>query len=429
MKQVQKQTATQRLELTQSMKNSLSLLQMCPMTLCKAAETEARRNPFLKSVPTIPQSASSDYKSSERKQDDIFVHDSPQDALTEQVSVLRLSPKQRQLALDLVHCVDDRGFLTDSADEMCSYLNTKKDELIELVDNLQKSIEPVGVFAWSLENCFKLQLDAKNRYDPLIGKLLFRLDLVADKNIDEICRLWEVDEEDAWDMLNDIRSLSPAPLEPAHDFGSPTHAPDLIFRKIEDEILVELNAQALPAMLTDDALFSTVKTAETDSSALNYYRDCYREAANFVMAMQKRANTLLKIGNVIVDTQSKFIRTDRPLDRNPLTMGKVATIIGLNKSTVSRALKDCSIQTDHGVISSLDYFTRPLNNKGDQRTRDQALQRLSLLIRTENSKAPYSDEKLAEQMARADLKISRRTVAKYRSLLGIKGAHERRISK
>lgn len=108
-------------------------------------------------------------------------------------------------------------------------------------------------------------------------------------------------------------------------------------------------------------------------------------------------------------------------------MGALATELGLNKSTISRALSSCLFDTDRGLVNPADCFVRPLNEEGADRTREQVLQRLSLLIRTENKHAPLSDEALARQLASVNLKISRRTVAKYRGLLSLKGVYQRKL--
>jgi RNA polymerase sigma-54 factor len=107
-------------------------------------------------------------------------------------------------------------------------------------------------------------------------------------------------------------------------------------------------------------------------------------------------------------------------------MGALASELGLNKSTVSRALSNCLIETKRGLLIPIDCLARPLNEESPERTREQVLQRLSLLIRTENKKSPYSDEELARQLANVKFRISRRTVAKYRDLLSIRGVYQRR---
>lgn len=427
MRQVQRQATAQKLALTQFMRSSLSLLQMGPEELIDETEKEARRNPFLKPVPNIPRGGGAAW-SEGFDLANISEQQTENDTILKQVSLIRLSSDQSRIAAELVYCLDERGYISDPADEICGYLEVHKGTLMEVVSILQKSVEPAGVFAWSLKDSFRIQLEAKNRYDPVIAKLLDRLDLVAHQKIQEICSLCGVDDEDATEMLADIRLLSPAPLQPVAVGSENVCVPELIFDVgVSGEVNVRLNEGALPQMLTDDALFSVIKTAETDNNAMAYYRDCYRGAAGFVLAMQKRANTLLKIGEMIAKTQAKFIRTGRTLDRRPLTMGALATELGLNKSTISRALSSCLFDTDRGLVNPADCFVRPLNEEGADRTREQVLQRLSLLIRTENKHAPLSDEALARQLASVNLKISRRTVAKYRGLLSLKGVYQRKL--
>jgi len=429
MKQELRQVASQKLALTQHMRSSLSLLQMGPDELNEVLEKEAKRNPFLKPIPTISRGGGGAMGPNGFDSNDIRDSQSNSDTLLEQVSLIRFTPSQSRLARELVYCLDERGFLSDSAEEICGYLDVKLTPLLEVVRILQRSVEPAGVFAWSLKDSFRIQLEVKNRYDQLIARLLDRLDLIAKQDLESICSLCEVDCEDAAEMLDDIRLLSPAPLQPVEAPSEISRAPELIFDQEEHgNIVARLNELSLPQMLTDDAMFSAVKARETDQYAMAYYRDCYRGAAGFMVAMQKRANTLLRIGQAIARSQEKFIRTGRALDKRPLTMGALATELGLNKSTVSRALKNCLIETKRGILCPSDCLARPLNGEKTGRTREQVLQRLSLLIRTEKKDAPLSDEDLAQQLANANLKVSRRTVAKYRGLLEIKGAYQRRRS-
>ncbi len=427
MRQIQNQSAVQRLALSQQMRSSLSMLEMGPEELIEATEQEAKRNPFLRPITPAPTAGNTASTAAGSMTADLADESSHNADILSQVSLIRLNPKESFIAKELVYCLDERGYLADTAEEMSGYLDTPIPDLLKLVTTLQNSVEPAGIFAWSLKDSFRIQLVAKNRYDPLIARLLDRLDLVAHQNLEEICALCEVDMEDAADMLSDLRSLNPAPLHPVIPPDELSRAPELIFSVDEKQgVLVSLNECALPKMLADDALFSAVKAVEDDKYATAYYQDCYRGAAGIVIAMQKRANTLLKIGKILAREQQKFIQTGRILDRKPLTMGAVATELSLNKSTVSRALRNSLIETPRGVVSSIDLFARPLSENNEKRTRDQVLQRLSVLIRTEDKKAPFSDEELAQKLARANLEISRRTVAKYRGLIDIKGAYARR---
>lgn len=425
MRQIQRQAQTQKLALTQTMRSSLALLEMSAEEAAQTIERERSRNAFLCAIPAGGPKGGNSTAALEGTSLETML-----DNLAGQIGMIRLTAQEARLANGLLHSLDDRGFLGDELDEMAGYLGSSADEIARLIPTLQKHAEPAGLFATSLAECFRIQLVAKNRFDPLIEKLLGRLDLVAKQDILEICSLCGVDEEDALEMLDDIRSLDPAPLVEKHEVAQTHGAPEIIIREGSGGALhVELNEDALPSILTDDGLFSATLKTETDGYAQSYYRDCYRGAANMVRAMQKRANTLLAIGNAISGRQEKFIRSGRDRNKVPLTIEQLASEVGVNKSTISRALKSCSIMTDRGTFPAQKFLARGLNS--DQKcdkTRDQALRRLSLLIKTEDEKQPSPDEQLMKQLEAAGFKLSRRTVAKYRKMLAIPGVHSRKKS-
>ena len=429
-KLLQAQRTEQTLSMTQAMRMSLVLLHLGPDERAEAAATEARRNPFLK-IGTLPgQSLGKQGRNDVAASlEAIAAEQTVASLLDPQSGLVPFSEAEMRLAKELVHCLDERGFLSDPLDEMCHYLESTPAVLSSIVARLQVAVEPTGVFAWSLRDCFRIQLQAKNRCDPIILQLLERLDLVAQEDIDAICDLCAVDREDAIDMLADIRALCPSPLLPIAPTLVVAQEPELIFFPgPEGSTRAELNPAAVPTILADDGLFDRVRAVELDPGALRYYRDCYRGAASFAIAMQKRANTLLRIGQQIALVQNKYLQTGRKIDRCPLTTAALALALGLNKSTISRAMNNCRIATRHGVISAKDFLVRPISGTTGRRTRDQALYRLSVLIRAEDLRQPYSDDLLAQLLGKSNLAVSRRTVAKYRSLLGVPGMNDRRSS-
>ena len=424
-RQTQQLKTVQKLALTTEMRGSLALLQMGQEELDEKIRRETRCNPFLSVVPPVPRGSSTDETG--RGLDALAT---PEDSLAEirsQIALIRLVPEERRLAEALTYCLDSRGFIADPADEICAYLEIKPSMLATVVAKIQTEVEPAGLFAWSLRDCFRIQLEAANRADRLILHLLTRLDLVATRDLPGICRICGVEEEDARDMLDDIRSLDPAPLARRGPQPTVAHVPELIFRRdAKGQGVAELNAAALPRILTDDGLFDTLRIVDTDDRALAYYGDCYRRACAIVLAMQKRANMLLRIGHAMALRQSKFVRTGRMQDRKPLTMGNLAQDLGVNKSTISRALNQCFVDTERGILAASAFFVQPLSQSETERTREQALRRLAVMVKTENRRAPFTDRALADQLFQVNLPVSRRVVAKYRALLGIPSYRDRR---
>ena len=419
MKQVQKKSIEQTLALTQAMRSSLAILRMEPATLIPLIDRERRRNPCL-SVQNAGRFSAVDAAAA------LEDEGSRADDLLRQIGFLRLSADERGKAAELVHCLDRSGYLTDGPDAICRYLDMRKPALLALVEKLQ-SLEPTGVFAWSLADGFRLQLMERNRFDPLIARLLKRLDLVARQDVEAICSLLEVDALDAQDMLEDIRSLSPLPYRDTTPLEAFEARPELMFtERLEGGFAASLNPDALPDLLADDGLFHADKPATTDAAMLAYYRDCHQRAADLVMALQKRANTLLAIGEQIAKRQTTFLRSGRLIDRAPLSRAEIAGALGLNKSTVSRAIRGGLAEVPFGVVHLALFFAPRMTRNAEMRTKAQALKRLQLIVRTENRRTPLSDTAIAELMAKFGFTLSRRCIAKYRDLLSIPHSYERR---
>lgn len=420
------QRKEQTLSMSMGMRMSLALLSMSSEELDDALAKECTRNPFLRTaawVPPLVPAAGSGAAIPETQPAQL----SSSEDLLQQIGLLKLSIEQRKLAEQLVHCLDERGFIADPAEEICGYLGTSPELLRTTISVLQLSVEPAGVFAWNLSDSFRIQLLSLNRLDPIILLLLDRLDLVAQQDVQAIRELCSVDAEDAVDMIAEIRALNPSPLIKPDALPVVGQEPELIIVPgPAGDLLVELNSAAFPTLLCDDGLFDRVRAVELTTEALKYYRDCHKGAAGYVLALQKRANTLLKIGQQIAAAQSKFLQSGHALDRRPLTTAILAEALGVNKSTISRALKNCRIMTRNGVRKAEELLVRPLSRSSNDKSQDQALQRLSVMIRAEDKRSPYSDLELVALLRRAGFELSRRTVAKYRDLLGVPGKTKRR---
>jgi len=428
--QVTRLEQRQKLALTLSMQISIQILQMDRLALAQHVAKELQGNPFLKqNEPTPYQTLTSARAPAETNFDIIDAYAAPQsmtDFLLHQIGVMTLSVEERRLCETLVHCIDEWGFLRDSLPELSRLTGADIRTIQSVVGRLQQ-LEPTGVFSCDLVECLQLQLIAKNRFDILIAPLLERLDLVAEGDLEGICQLCGVDTEDAEEMIADIRGLNPRPCSRFAIFSPGENPPDLIMTQNGDqEIHVELNSAMLPRVLVDDGLFSTVQMTNPDKFDSRYYHDCYKRAGWLVAALQKRANTMLAIGGELTIHQKNFILSGRKRDLVPLQMEKIASHLGLNKSTISRALSGRTIMTDHGVFDAIVFFARKANPILETATVDTVLRQLNRIIKSEHIHRIYSDEEICQQLASASLPVARRTISKYRKMLNIPTSAQRR---
>lgn len=420
--QGQVQKLGQALALTQSMQTSIMVLQMNAAALDIHLETEVLENPFLETLRPVAAGPMGQKPSSDGNQELISAYAQPltiERHLAAQIGLLRLTDAERHVADALVYCIDDNGFISTDRFELARMIGAHPALVDQVIDKIQQC-EPVGVFARNLAECFRIQLLERNRFDALIAPLLSHLSLVADNDLNGICALCKVDAEDAEDMIADIRQLNPRPCAGFSAFDPVATLPDLmLLQQGDNSIHVELNQAKIPKILLNDGLFSATVKSLPPGANRQYYQDCYRRGGWLVAALQKRANTMLAVGQQLSELQRDFVLSGRNTDLVPLQMETIGANLNLNKSTISRTLSGRTIMTNHGVFAASRFFVRKANANLENKTIAEVLRRLKGIISTETNGRIYSDEQICEKMAVSNLAISRRAVSKYRKMLDI----------
>jgi len=229
-------------------------------------------------------------------------------------------------------------------------------EDVEAVLGVLQGFEPVGVAARDLAECLAIQLKALDRLDPAMAMLLTRLDLVARRDIAQLCVLCDVDSEDIADMLAEIRTLNP---KPGLAFGSERMAPvvpDVFVRLASDGGWnVELNSDTLPRLLVNSRYYSQVSKGARDKDSKTYLVDCLNNANWLVKSLDQRARTILKVATEIVRQQDAFL-TYGVRHLRPLNLRAIADAISMHESTVSRVTSNKYIATTRGVFE-LKYLS------------------------------------------------------------------------
>ena len=132
------------------------------------------------------------------------------DHLEGQVTIAALTPDDRIIALALIDSIDETGYLRADLKDMAERLGPEFEDM-EAVLGVVQGFDPIGVGARDLSECLGLQLAALDRLDPAMKTLLTRLDLLARRDMAQLCALCGVDAEDIADMITEIRTLNPKP--------------------------------------------------------------------------------------------------------------------------------------------------------------------------------------------------------------------------
>lgn len=146
-----------------------------------------------------------------------------------------------------------------------------------------------------------------------------------------------------------------------------------------------------------------------------------------VAELEQRKSTIERVGQEILSRQYDFFtKSKHPLQ--PMLLRDVAQKLQLHESTISRAVNGKYLQTDFGVFELRSFFTKAVVKSSEEKqvSVDFVCERLKELIANENKKKPLSDQKLATLLQSDGLKVSRRTIAKYRETLKIASSSKRK---
>ena len=460
------QKQVQSLAMTQALQQSLKMLQMSSIDLSAMINAELDKNPFLtdedgsseQAIATNNEHSSTDL--TELKSDnsaDVIDHDYSsayenstggnrnfddnefeigslledekdlRQDLTEQLCLNITDNQTRMIGIYMMDFLDDAGYFTGNIKEIAANLGIEEGQVEETLKELQK-LEPAGIFARTLEECLRIQLADKDRLDPCMFTLLSNLQLLGLRRFDTLMGVCGVDEEELEDMIAEIKSCNP---KPALGYNKKEYAPAqpdvYIKRKADGAFSVELNNGALPKVLVNKRYYEEVADKAAGKQEKQFMRENMASANFMVRALDSRANTMVKTAAAIVRHQEEFFKFGIKYLK-PLTLAQIADEVGLHESTISRVTTAKYMQTPRGSFEMKYFFTSGVSNAGGEVASTSVKEQIKEMVEKEDKNSPLSDDVLAKNLAKRGVKISRRTVMKYREAMGVASSYERKKS-
>jgi RNA polymerase sigma-54 factor len=352
------------------------------------------------------------------------------DHLTAQLGENAGSPIDRIIGVHLVDMVNEAGYLTAGTDAVADIVGCEPEQVEATLKKLQ-GFDPVGVFARSLAECLTLQLKDRNRFDPVMEALLDNLDLLAQNDARALAKACGVGAEDIAEMIAEIKALNP---KPGFAFGSEaaqTVVPDVyILARPTGGWMVELNSDTLPRVLVNTRYYSRINTKSRSDTDRAYLSEKLNSANWLIKSLDQRANTILKVATEIVVQQEEFL-THGVQRLRPMVLRDIATAIEMHESTVSRVTANKYLSTTRGIYPMKYFFTSAIASADGStvHSAESVRSKIKTMIDDEPPNATLSDEKIVEILRRVDIKIARRTVAKYRDTMRILPSADRRRAK
>ncbi|WP_095590448.1 RNA polymerase factor sigma-54 [Actibacterium ureilyticum] len=416
------QTAETRITLamTQRMQASLNILQMNNADLTEFLAEKALENPYVElRMPSRGSGGDADWDRIAALESDLpslFSHVSAQIELTFD------APKLKSVAYGFLDGLDRSGWLTANPHAIAIAKGVSFRVAEAVLEQMQR-FEPTGIFARSLAECLMLQAEEDGLLTWELRALIENLPLLADGKTAELAEICDCAPGDIPEIAAILRRFNPKPGLRFDDDRPPVFPPDLTVRRVGGKWQVELNRSTLPAITVADAAIGRDQAAE----ARKYQAQALSEARWLASTLVRRQSTLLQTATAIVAHQSGFLEQG-PGALQPLSLADIGATLDLHPSTISRAIAGRMIDTPIGALPLKSFFSRafPASAGHPAQSQDAVLQLVRRIVEDEDARNPLSDTEIAELAARAGTPIARRTVAKFRGLLGIASSYARR---
>lgn len=332
---------------------------------------------------------------------------------------------EREIGAHLISGLDAVGRLSLPPGEIAGMLGVPTSQ-VEAVRQRMMRLDPPGLFAQSLHECLRVQLEERNRMDPAMEKLLDNLDLLARHDLKRLCQLCNVDLEDMHDMVSDLRALNPKPGAEALSGNPGLAVPDILMEHTpESGWILELNPDTTPRVVINSAL-STRISLRAHATERAFLAEHLTSANWLIRSLQQRSITILRVATEIMRRQEKFL-TQGPAGLAPLTLRMVAESLDMHESTVSRVTANKYIATVRGILPLKFFFVAALPGQNGEMHSSLAIQnQIRQMIQGEQPTAPLSDDAIAAQLRGKGIEVARRTVAKYREGMGFPNSVQRR---
>ncbi len=358
--------------------------------------------------------------------------------LIEQLGYKNLDEREMTFARFLVGSIDDDGYLRRDleavADDIAFMLGIDTDrEELEQVLYIIHELEPAGIGARDLQECLVLQLEslsAGSRERQLAMKILTHyFDEFTKKHFSKLMARLGIDEDEFRAVMEEIMRLSPKPGNLYNEGGNetvPYVTPDFILDVQGGEFSLKLNSWNVPEVKISKRYLEMLRgmsgreVSQGEKETVQFVKSKIESAKWFISAIKQRHDTLMRTMSEILDYQRKYFETGDKSDLRPMILKDIAERTGLDVSTISRVVNSKYVQTPFGIILLKDLFSEAMTTEdGSEVSSHEIKQILRDCIDHEDKRHPIKDETLMEILHSKGYRIARRTVAKYREMLGI----------
>lgn len=469
---------TQQLVMTPQLQQAIKLLQLSRLELLEVINEEMEENPVLEDVPedvsqdgsaedigqgpvaesmeppelkpvTMEEMAREDidwsaylgeysapgpvyYESEQREvpeyENFLARRESLNEHLMWQLLLCGVSRKEEEIGSAIIGNLNKDGYLQAAVDEIAIMTEVDTSQVEKVLSTMQ-AFDPSGVCARDLPECLLIQVGHLGLQDSIVIQIIQdQLKHVENKNYKAISRALGVSMDCVSSAVEVITGLEPKPGREFSEEEPQYISPDVFVYKMGDEFVIVLNEDGLPKLRISsfyrEAL--TKKGDEISGLTKDYIQNKLRSAVWLIRSIQQRQRTIYKVVESIIGFQLDFLEKGIAYLR-PMVLRDVAADIGMHESTVSRVTTNKYVHTPQGIYELKFFFNSSISRfNGETISSASVKEQIRQIVESEDSAKPYSDKKMVDILEASNISIARRTVAKYREMLGVLPSNKRK---
>jgi len=349
------------------------------------------------------------------------------DHLMWQLSLSRIADLQRAVAAEIIGNLDGDGYLQATTTEIAQACQTDEEQ-VEVVLRLVQEFDPPGIACRDLRESLLRQVEHLGMQGTLVETILRdHIGELEARKYPAIAKAVGVSLDDVLGAAKIISNLDPRPGSAYGEEDVHYITPDIFVYKISEEYVVVLNDEGLPNLRINSFYRNALSgSQEVDAKAGEYIQEKMRGALWLIKSIHQRQRTIYRVTKSIVKFQREFF--DKGIAfLKPLVLRDVAEDIEMHESTISRVTTNKYVQTPQGLFELKFFFNSGISTTGGDTIASESVKsKIQEIVSGENPKKPYSDQKIVEILRESDIDIARRTVTKYREMLGIGSSTERK---
>ncbi|HRT27194.1 MAG TPA: RNA polymerase factor sigma-54 [Syntrophales bacterium] len=351
------------------------------------------------------------------------------DHLSWQLRLSKLSELEVRVGEQILGNIDGNGYLTSSVEEIAEAEKVDT-ALVEGVLKKIQEFDPPGVAARDLKECLLIQARVLGVETPLIEQILTNhIKDLETKNYNQIARKLKVQLSEVLDAVAVISQMDPKPGIAYSEEREEYIVPDVFVLKVGDEYKIVLNEDGLPKLRISNfykEILGGVGGAKK-AGCKEYIKDRIQSATWLIKSIQQRQRTIYKVSESIVKFQKDFF--DRGIQYlKPMILRDVAEDVGMHESTISRVTTNKYMHTPRGIFELKYFFNSRIGMTDGESIASKSVQEeIRKIIQAEDKAKPLSDSELVDILRKSGIAIARRTVAKYREMMGILPSSKRKV--